>query len=196
MRCTLESVTWAPAGVPVFSDCSLELLPGLSLVRGGEGRGKSSLLRLLAGRIVPDAGSVRRDAGEVWLEDPSDPAHDPEVARGWLATRQGRFPNWSEAVAADLAEALALGPHLDKPMYMLSAGSRRKIGLVGAVASGAGLTLLDTPYAALDGRSCRVLDEVLAEASEDPSRVWVIADYVRPAGWGEAVRCREVDLGE
>jgi ABC-type transport system involved in cytochrome c biogenesis ATPase subunit len=196
MRCTAESVTWAPAGVAVFSCLSFDLRPGLTLVRGGDGRGKTGLLRLLAGTLAPSEGTVRREAGTVWFEDLSDAVHDPVVARDWLAARRSRFPDWNDTLATDLFEALSLGAHLDKPLYMLSTGSRRKVGLVGAVASGATLTLLDTPYAALDGRSCRVLDEVLTEAAGDASRTWVVADHAFPPGLFDGVWSGVVDLGD
>ena len=42
-------------------------------------------------------------------------------------------------VAAELAEALQLNAHVDKALYMLSTGSRRKVALVGLLASGCAL---------------------------------------------------------
>ncbi|MFY8119040.1 MAG: ABC transporter [Roseateles sp.] len=161
--------------------------PGLSFVRGGEGRGKTRLLAQLAAQAAGQGRSV-------WLEQPADARHDAVLARDWLAQRQGE--RWSPAVAAALVEALALAEHLDKPLYMLSAGSRRKLGLVGAAASGAALTLLETPYAALDGRSARVLTELLAEAAEGRERAWVLADYELPAGLTGLRLAASVDLGD
>lgn len=161
--------------------------PGLSFVRGGEGRGKTRLLAQLAAQAAAEGRSV-------WLEQPADAAHDAVVARDWLAQRQG--PQWSPAVAAALVQAFALAEHLDKPLYMLSAGSRRKLGLLGAAASGAALTLLETPYAALDGRSARVLTELLAEAAEGRERAWVLADYELPAGLAGVRLAATVDLGD
>ena len=60
---------------------------------------------------------------------------------------------------------------------MLSAGSRRKVALVGLLASGATLTCLDQPYAALDMASMRVVREFLQDMADHPSRAWVVADY-------------------
>ena len=65
---------------------------------------------------------------------------------------------------------------------MLSAGSRRKALLAAALASGAALTLLDLPFAALDGAASRVLREVLQDCAEHPTRAFVLADYSVPAG--------------
>lgn len=164
--------------------------PGLNFVRGGEGRGKSRLLARLAAQAAAEGRSV-------WLEQPAEAQHDQVVARAWLAQRQGA--GWNAAVQAVLVEAFALAEHLDKPLYMLSAGSRRKLGLVGAAACGASLTLLETPYAALDGRSARVLTELLAEAAEaaqGSERAWVLADYELPAGLSGAPLAATLDLGD
>ncbi len=153
---------------------SFTLRPGLTLVRGGEGRGKTALLALIAENATPG----------VWHEQPTDTAHDQTVARAWLAERRSAATGrWNDALQAALIEAFALGEHLDKPLFMLSAGSRRKLGLVGAAASGAPLTLLDVPYAALDGRSARVLSELLLDAAEDEARAWVLADYALAQRW-------------
>lgn len=47
----------------------------------------------------------------------------------------------------DLIEARDLHSHLGKKLSMLSAGSRRKVALVGLLASGATVTCLDQPFA-------------------------------------------------
>ena len=185
---------------PLFTDLSFALTPGLSLIRGGDGRGKTSLLRLIAGELAPGAGQILRsaDTASCSFEQPADPVHDPVLARAWLAERRaGRFAaTWLPALEAALIEALDLAPHMDKPMFMLSTGSRRKLGLVAAAASGAALTLLDTPYAALDARSGRLLSELLAEAADSAQRAWVIADYALPAGLDGVALAVLIELGD
>jgi ABC-type transport system involved in cytochrome c biogenesis ATPase subunit len=185
---------------PLFTDLSFALHPGLNLLSGGDGRGKTSLLRLIAGELPPGAGCIVRhtDAASCSFEQPADPVHDPAQARAWLAERRsGRFAvTWRPPLEAALIDALDLTPHLDKPMSMLSTGSRRKLGLVAAAASGAALTLLDTPYAALDARSARVLSELLAEAAGDTRRAWVLADYELPAGLAGVPLAARIELGD
>ncbi|RZS58593.1 ABC transporter ATP-binding protein [Sphaerotilus mobilis] len=178
---------------PVFSGLGFTLRPGLTLVRGGEGRGKTTLLRLLAGELQPSTGTLVRPAGRVCLPQPSDQACDAQVARDWLAAQ---LAGVDLRQAAPLIDAFGLAPHIDKPMFMLSTGSRRKVGLVAAALAGAPLTLLDQPYAALDARSCRIVSELLAEAAESRERCWVVADHERPS-WLEGVALAGlVDLGD
>ena len=65
---------------------------------------------------------------------------------------------------------------------MLSSGSRRKVWLAAAFASGAALTLVDEPFAALDQASIKVVGELLADAAGDSGRATVIAHYEAPPG--------------
>ena len=177
-----EGLGFAYPGHQVFAGLCFAIRPGLTLVRGGDGRGKTTLLRLLAGTLAPGAGAVHRQAAEVFHEQAADRAHDATVARDWLAALKPRHAAWDDRLAGELTAAFGLAAHVDKPLYMLSTGSRRKLGLVAAAASGAALTLLDTPYAALDAPSGRVLTRLLAEAAAGQRRAWVLADGELPAG--------------
>lgn len=187
---------FAHPGVDVLRDLSFRVGPGLTIVRGGDGRGKTTLLRLLAGVLAPTDGSIDRRALPVFFEQPAEAAHDEVVASDWLEARRARHTGWNGELASALAEAFALGPHLAKPMYMLSAGSRRKVGLVAAAASGAPITLLDTPFAALDPGSARVLAQLLQEAAEDTARAWVVADHEIPALLQGVALAGVIELGD
>ena len=69
---------------------------------------------------------------------------------------------------------------MDKRLNMLSTGSRRKVGLVAALASGAKVTLLDQPFVSLDQSSIRDLKEILTDCGRNPQRAYLIADYEKP----------------
>lgn len=183
-------------GHVVFEGLSIVLRPGLCLVRGGDGRGKTTLLRLLAGLQAPRSGFVKVPAGTPWLADATHAADDGLKARDWLAARRVSLAPWDEARAAALVAAFALDAHLDKELFRLSSGTRRKLALVAAFAGGAPVTLLDTPFAALDGPSREVLGERLAEAARHASRVWVVADHECPAAMASLPLSAHVDLGD
>ena len=154
--------------------------PGVSWVCGDEGKGKTTLLRLLAGDVQPTTGQVLTPEGGVFWVDLQDAAHDAAtVQASWDALR-ARYPRWNQDLLHGLAEELDMTQHLDKRLNMLSAGSRRKVMVVAALASGATVTLLDQPFAALDLASIRVIHEFLQEAAEHPSRAWIVADYEAP----------------
>ena len=143
----------------------LPLPPGLVAVTGEEGAGKTRLLRRLS-----------EDRSAAWL-DLSLPGRDQETPEQIWAALQKHRPLWSVALQKDVVEALQLPPHLGKKLFMLSTGSRRKVALVGLLASGATVTCLDQPFDALDAPSTRALREFLTDMAEHATRTWVVADY-------------------
>ena len=174
-------------------DFSAQPANGLVLVRGGGGRGKTSLMCLLAGELAADAGQLQ--VGGVWLHeqpeayrqklfwaDTRSASHDALICRDYLSQAQRHYPAFDESKLNRAIEGLSLAPHLDKNIFMLSTGSKRKLYLAAAYASGAALTLLDTPFAALDKVSIRFALTLLAEAAQDRDRLWVLADYAQPEG--------------
>lgn len=185
-----------PGQAPLWPALDFTVRPGLSWVRGGDGRGKTSLLRLMAGRLAPCGGRLQCRASSICLPDLGDPALDAVVARDWLAARRTEHPAWHTQREAGLCEAYGLLPHLDKALFMLSTGSRRKLGLVAAAASGAELCLLDVPFAGLDAPSRRVLMQCLAEAAQGNGPALVVADAVLPPGWPLGACCAVIELGD
>jgi len=184
-------------GRALLADLSFSLRPGLSLVRGGDGRGKTSLLRLMAGVLAPSSGQLRRSEGlSLYYQCPESSEHDAVPAQAWLAALRPSYPAWRVAKEPALIEALGLAEHMDKPMYMLSSGSRRKLGLLAAALCGAQLVLLDMPYAALDGRSCRWVHDLLSQAAASQTQAWVLADYELPAALAGQTLAALIDLGD
>lgn len=153
---------------------------GVSWVCGDEGKGKTTLLRLLAGHVQPDVGTVTLPSGGVFWVDLQSPTHDAITVQACWDDLRTQYPQWNDEVLNDLAEAMDMHPHREKQLHMLSAGSRRKVMVVAALASGAAVTLLDQPFAALDLRSVQITQEFLSEAAEHPHRAWIVADYEPP----------------
>lgn len=177
----------------LFHQLSFELPAGLSLVRGGDGSGKTTLLRLLAGELASDAGALWLQ-GISLMEQPS--AYRAQVFRvdhqasgldqitpeAYLATLPAHHADFDHAGLPALIDGLGLEPHWQKPMYMLSTGSKRKVWLAAAFCAGATVTLLDDPFAALDRPSIAFTLAMLQKAGTDPARAWVLADYQAPSG--------------
>jgi ABC-type multidrug transport system ATPase subunit len=153
---------------------------GVSWICGDEGTGKTTLLRLLAGHAQPTAGSVTVSEGGVFWIDLQDPAHDTTTVQACWDGLRTRYPHWSDALQDDLTHALDMHAHRHKRLNMLSTGSRRKVMVIAALASGATVTLLDQPFGGLDLASIRVIKDFLREASEHAQRAWLVADYEAP----------------
>lgn len=179
----------ATPGQPLFTGLSAHLPASVTLVCGGDGCGKSTLLRLIAGVLQPSAGQVvmtTADRAQVFWMDPRSEAVNAALndvlVQTYFDALAPRWPHLDTAWLAELSEALGLGPHLHKPMFMLSTGSRRKVLLAAGLASGAAVTLLDEPFAALDAPSIRCVTAALVRAAAQPHRACVIADYQAPPG--------------
>ena len=155
---------------------SIQELPlGLIAVTGGERTGKTSLLRRLSGDLPAQPGEVVHPDAQ-WLDLDLSTQDDQTPQQLWAALRL-ECPRWNVELHQELVAALKLQEHLDKKLYMLSTGSRRKVALAGLLACGTTVTCLDQPYAALDLASIKVLREFLDDMANHPSRSWVIADY-------------------
>ena len=190
-----EGLAFGFPGREVFRGLSLSVGPGLGWVRGGDGRGKTSLLSLLAGRLQPQAGRIVAASPVAW-PDATLTAHDESPGDRWLQALRAADAAWAPGLEAELVQAFSLAPHLPKPLFQWSAGSRRKLALVAAFAGGAAVTLLGTPYAALDLRSRQVLTELLLEASAHRSRAWIVADGELPEALQQVPLATWVDLGD
>ena len=194
---TIEQLGFAYADRVILEGLNARITPGLTWIRGGDGRGKTTLLRLIAGELTPTSGAVQCvDAKLVFYADMREAKLDDVVAHDWLATQAHKFSRWNTALADDLVQALRLDEHLHKSFHMMSAGMRRKVGLVAAVASQAEVVMLETPFAALDSAACAVVSEVLSEAAAQHTCAWLLADYTLPSSLSEARLAGLIDLGD
>lgn len=184
----------------VFDNFHATLSPGLTLVLGDESCGKTTLLRLLAGQVEPQAGRLvlaglngqtDPDAyrARVFWADPRSEVLNDLTPSDWFARLPQQHGAWDAAALQAHITGFLLQPHLDKPLYALSAGSRRKVLMVGALASGAPLTLIDEPVAGLDKPSVAYLAKALAHHATQPGRMVVVAHYEALAGvpWDQVV---------
>lgn len=177
-----------PDQAPLFTDWSADLPSGVTLLRGESGIGKTTLLRLLAGALSGRGERVL--SGRRFDDDPAayreaacafdvrDAAFDELTPRALMAAIQARHPTLSEAAWQRHVAGFDLTPHLAKPLYALSTGSRRKAGLAAALAAGCALSLLDEPAAGLDRPSVAYLTHALAEAAQDDRRALLLASHL------------------
>lgn len=190
---------------PLFKDLTLHAPAGVSLVRGGDGVGKTTLLRLLAGELAAQAGDLQirhisfKDQPNIyrqqvfWVE-PRSTSFDHISPNDYFASLRAAYPEFDYSAIGALAEGLSLTEHLHKPMYMLSTGSKRKVWITAAVASGAALVLLDDPFAALDKPSIGFVKQLLRDAAGQAARAYVVTGY-DAAALGDVPLAATLDLG-
>jgi heme exporter protein A len=157
----LSGIACARGGRLLFRGVDLALEQGGSaLLRGPNGIGKSSLMRICAGLLRPIAGTIER-RGRIALADERlalDLEEPLAQALGFWARLDG-----ADGHALDGAlEAMALGPLTGIPVRMLSTGQRKRAALARVIASGAELWLLDEPGNGLDDASLGLLGAAAA----------------------------------
>ncbi|XP_062317275.1 cystic fibrosis transmembrane conductance regulator [Osmerus eperlanus] len=141
---------------PVLKNISLYLEKGKMLaVAGSTGSGKSSLLMMILGELVPSEGKIRH-SGRISFSSQTSwimPGTIRDNILFGLVYDEYRYT--SVVKACQLEEDLALLPEKDKTSLVeggvtLSGGQRARISLARAVYKDADLYLLDSPFTHLD----------------------------------------------
>src|SRR6201993_4691274 len=144
---------------------------------GPNGAGKTTTLRMVAGLLKPDAGSVDifgidalRDpvaAKQVmaWVSD-EPMIYDkltPTEYLEFVAGLWGIEPRTSHAAAQELLASLGLEPHRNERCEGFSKGMRQKVALAGALIHDPRLIILDEPLTGLDAVSARHVKGLLGD---------------------------------
>ena len=136
-------------GKVVLDHVSLTLESGgTACLMAPSGRGKTTLLRCIAGLETPDSGQIT-DLPEriayVFQED--------RLCDGFSAVDNIRLVTGKALGEGEIRrhlEELGLAGSLDQPVRELSGGMRRRVVISRAVCFGADLLLLDEPFKGLD----------------------------------------------
>lgn len=162
----LSGVACARGGRLLFRNVDLRLEPGGSaLLKGPNGIGKSSLMRICAGLLAATAGTVERQ-GRVALTD-ERLALDMEQPLGTALRFWARLDATApETLDAALA-AMALEPLSQVPVRLLSTGQRKRAALARVIASGAPIWLLDEPGNGLDEAALDLLGKAVTRHLAD-----------------------------
>ncbi|MCP9849889.1 ABC transporter ATP-binding protein [Cyanobium sp. Morenito 9A2] len=161
-----------PSGATALDHCSFTVPgPGLWMIVGGNGSGKSTLLRLIAGLLTPSRGRLRLELKPALVfQNPDHQLLLPSCGTDLLLalpprtmTRHGRDQQLRAAL-----EQVGLAGLEQRPIHALSGGQKQRLAIAGALASEAGLLLLDEPTALLDPDSQDDVLELIAGLCHRP----------------------------
>ena len=212
----LENAGFAIAGRVVLSGLTLDLTQRRIGIVGRNGSGKTSLLRLLSGLVLPSTGTVRVDG--------IDPARDRKAMLSRLGIlfqnpdHQIIFPTVAEELAfglhqqgmdrtaAKLAVRALLARHgrthwESRSVTALSQGQRHFLCLLAVLAMEPDTILLDEPFAGLDlptqtrlSRELSALPQRLILITHDPAAlagydrvIWLEGGRIRADGDARAI---------
>ncbi len=172
-----DRVTGTRGRTTLFRDLSFTLDRGDALlVRGPNGVGKSTLVRIAAGLLPPAAGTVVRPERCGLLADAAalDPERTLAQALGFWARIDG-----GDALSAAMGAmaAMAIEPLAPVPVRMLSTGQKRRAAIARVIAGGASLWLLDEPANGLDAASLALLESAIARHRANGGAV-LVASHV------------------
>jgi len=160
----------------LFSGLELSAQAGEWLhVRGANGSGKTSLLRLLAGLSQPAEGEVQwngepieREA-QAYRRDMLFLGHHGAVKEELTGAENLELASELDGAELPQAEALSalrrfgLNGREDLPVRFLSAGQKRRVLLARLVTRKAKLWILDEPFTALDTKAVAMLGSLVTE---------------------------------
>lgn len=172
-------------------------------VIGRNGTGKSSLIGLLSGILIPDdGGSIVLDGQEVadpWVGPHKRPitllSQDPtlfphlsvldNVAYGLRAG--GMKKSEARERARSYIEPLGIGDLVDRMPHQLSGGQQQRVALARAIAVEPKILLLDEPLAAMDVSAAVVLRDLIKDALKDRTGVVVTHDMADISAFADDV---------
>jgi len=171
---------------------------------GPDGAGKTTLMRLVAGLLLPDAGTIT-----VLGRDTAREALQIQALLGYMPQRFGLYEDLSVQENLDLYADLQGVPHAERAeryralMHMtglgaftgrlagrLSGGMKQKLGLACTLLRAPGLLVLDEPTVGVDPVSRRELWEIVGRIARDEK----VSVLLSTAYLDEAERCDEVVL--
>lgn len=180
----LDNVRFAYDGAEVLHGITLDLHPGtVTVLRGPNGCGKSTLVEIIAGTRKPTVGTVRRGGNVALVVQRIDglaglPLTVDEVVRigTWRAGTRVRRSHARVAIRAALAH-VGLDGWEQRPFTSLSGGQRQRALLAQALVQHPDILLLDEPDAGLDSESTEDLSRLLAaEAARGATVVCISHD--------------------
>ena len=205
----IESLTKSYAGMTAVDAVSLSIYKGeMFALVGASGCGKTTLLRMLAGFVHPDSGTMLIDGGEMTAVPP----HQRPV--NMMFQSYALFPHMSveqnvgyglrrlpldRATRAqrvrEALEMVQLGPLARRKPHQLSGGQRQRVALARALIRRPKLLLLDEPLSALDKKLREQTQFELMDLQYQLGITFIVVTHDQDEAMALATRIAVMDRG-
>lgn len=177
----LERVSLEFATKTIFTDVTQGVFEGDRIgIVGKNGDGKSTLLRLLAGKMQPDSGRVTKRGGLTFgMLDQRDPLDDNATVREAALENREDYEWAADQCSREIVEALLGGINLEAKVGTLSGGQRRRADLARLLLHDWDILALDEPTNHLDVVTIHWLAEHLLHRWQDGQGALLIVTHDR-----------------
>ena len=177
----LERVSLEFATKTIFTDVTQGVFEGDRIgIVGKNGDGKSTLLRMLAGKMQPDSGRVTKRGGLTFgMLDQRDPLDDNATVRKAALENREDYEWAADPRSREIVEALLGGINLEAKVGTLSGGQRRRADLARLLLHDWDILALDEPTNHLDVVTIHWLAEHLLHRWQDGQGALLIVTHDR-----------------
>lgn len=192
MNIELRKISKSFNGKTVLQDVSFHDEVSSMAIIGPSGGGKSTLLRIIGGLLLPDSGEMSVDGYTIGFQEKSLRAYRRNI--GFVFQANGLFEHLSAMenvilplvhslgiernaameTARSLFKRFGLAEHSDKYPFQLSGGQQQRISIARSVAMKPALLLLDEPTSALDPEYTAEVLDMLGELQHEGLRTIIV----------------------
>lgn len=166
-----DNISFAYGDRQVVRDLTLDIRRGeITALVGGNGSGKTTTLRLLAGLIQPQCGFVTKKARTATLPQEPRALFTKNTLRDELARISGDEDKLAEAI-----RICGLGGLLDRHPYDLSGGETQRAGIAMLLLTGADILLLDEPTKGTDAGFRDEFGRLLGRLADEGKAILIVS---------------------
>ena len=186
MAVILDEISKAFGEKTVLSKFSARFDLGQSYcIMGTSGCGKTTLLHIIMGIIIPDSGRV--SGTENHKLSPVFQEHRLCENLSVGANIRMVCSKTDSAKIAETLEAIGLAGNIHTPVSELSGGMKRRVAIARAICSEGEILIMDEPFKGLDNATKEKVMAYTREKSHGKTVIWVTHDEREAEIWGGAI---------